>query len=91
MTYYVYILQCADGKRYYGYTEYLERRLKEHNQGRNKSTRHRRPVKLAYYETFLSRSEAMKREKQLKNGRTRKETVEKLIKDFLLKDVKGYT
>ena len=40
------------------------------------------PVELVYFETFPNQAEAMKRERQFKRGRTRKETKERLIKNF---------
>ncbi len=68
MKWYVYILRSLrDGKYYIGYTSNLERRLKEHNSGRQRSTRNRAPFELVYYEEYESKSEAMKRERQLKS------------------------
>ena len=68
MKWYVYILRSLrDGKYYIGYTSNLERRLEEHNSGRQRSTRHRVPFELVYYEEYESKSEAMKRERQLKS------------------------
>ena len=59
----VYILQCADGTLYTGWTTDLERRLQAHNSGRGaKYTRGRRPVRLAYREEQSDRSAAQKRE-----------------------------
>lgn len=67
---YTYILKCHDGSLYTGWTTDLKRRLKEHNSGKGaKYTKSRRPVVLAYYETFDTKEEAIKREyaiKQLK-------------------------
>jgi len=80
--YYFYILQCADNKRYYGYTKDLKRRLKEHQTGRNISTKRRRPLKVVYYEIFNSKDSAKIREKQFKGGRTRKAVIDKLINEF---------
>jgi putative endonuclease len=80
--YYFYILLCADNKRYYGYTNNLKRRFKEHQTGKNISTKRRRPLKVVYYETFDSKDSAEAREKQFKNGRTRKTTIDKLINEF---------
>lgn len=66
---YAYIMKCADGTFYCGYTTDPVRREAEHN-GEGalgaKCTRSRRPVKLAYYEGFDTRSDAMKRESSLK-------------------------
>jgi putative endonuclease len=64
---YTYILECADGSFYTGWTNDLEKRVRAHNQGTGaKYTRGRRPVRLAYYETFLTKEEAMKREAAIK-------------------------
>lgn len=64
---YVYMLRCADGSLYTGWTTDPERRLKAHNEGRGaKYTRSRRPVELAYLEQWDSPRAAMRREWQLK-------------------------
>lgn len=65
----VYILRCSDGSFYTGITTDLRRRLLEHNSpaGGSKYTRPRRPVALAYSEPAASRSEAMRRESQIKS------------------------
>jgi putative endonuclease len=62
-----YIVECADGTFYTGWTTNLERRLAAHNAGRgSRYTRSRRPVKLVYFESCSSRAEAMRREATLK-------------------------
>lgn len=68
MSYFVYILQCADTTYYTGCTNDLKKRLKEHNTSKNgaKYTRMRRPVVLKYTETFPSISEARSREAEIK-------------------------
>ena len=59
----VYILECADGTLYTGWTTDLERRLQAHNSGRGaRYTRGRRPVSVAYREEQSDRSAAQKRE-----------------------------
>ena len=59
----VYILRCADGTLYTGWTTDLERRLRAHNSGQGaKYTRGRRPVRLVYREEQLTRSAAQRRE-----------------------------
>ncbi|MFA5986190.1 MAG: GIY-YIG nuclease family protein [Parcubacteria group bacterium] len=66
--YFVYILESLkDSKFYIGQTNNLQNRLKRHNAGHVKATTHRRPLKLVYQETYASRSEALKREKYLKD------------------------
>lgn len=67
---YTYIVKCRDGSLYTGWTTDLERRIKEHNSGKGaKYTKSRRPVTLAYYETFDTKEEAMKREYAIKRLR----------------------
>jgi putative endonuclease len=64
---YCYIVECADGTFYTGWTTDPERRLREHNAGRGAQyTRARRPVHLAYVEAHPDRSAAMRRERALK-------------------------
>ena len=73
---YAYILECADGTYYCGWTNDLEKRLKTHNEGKGgKYTRARLPVNLIYYEEFSTKEEAMSREwhlKQLTHSQKRK-------------------
>lgn len=67
--YYVYILlSLKDGKWYTGYTGDLKKRIKEHNNGQNYSTKHRRPFKLIYFEGCINEKDAKAREKYLKSG-----------------------
>ena len=64
---YTYILKCADGTLYCGWTNDLEKRLKSHNDGKGaKYTRSRLPVELVYYEEFDTSQEAQKREYSIK-------------------------
>ena len=64
---YTYILSCADGTLYTGWTNDLDRRLAAHNAGRGgKYTRSRLPVTLVYHEEFATREEAMAREWAIK-------------------------
>ena len=64
---YTYILRCADGTYYCGWTNNLDRRLKAHNEGKGaKYTRSRTPVALVYYEAFSTKEEAMRREYEIK-------------------------
>ena len=67
---YVYLLLCADGSLYAGWTNDLQRRLHAHNEGTGaKYTRARRPVRLVYAEAFDTKEEAQKRECQIKKLR----------------------
>lgn len=71
---YTYILKCSDNTLYTGWTNNLEKRLKDHNEGNGaKYTKPRRPVELIYYEEFETKEEAMKREYAIKQlSRTKK-------------------
>lgn len=65
---YTYILRCADGTLYTGWTNDLTKRLAAHNAGTgSKYTRSRLPVELAYYEEHDTKQDAMRREWAIKN------------------------
>lgn len=65
--YYVYILKSKKHNRQYiGYTEDLQKRLGEHNQGLVKSTHPYLPWRVVYYEAYSSQEEAILREHNLK-------------------------
>ncbi len=69
MSWFVYILTCADGTLYTGVTTNLERRLKEHNAETGlgaKYTRSRQPVSLYYSEEYPDRGLAQAREAAIK-------------------------
>jgi len=74
-THYVYILMCADDTLYTGYTNDLEKRIRQHNNGDEgaKYTRFRRPCRLVYYEAYGCKSEALKREYYIKHRMSRNE------------------
>lgn len=76
---FIYIIRCIDGSLYTGYTVDVERRVKEHNHSKRgaKYTRGRLPVILEYCEAFDRRSDATKREYEIK--RMSKEEKEKLV------------
>jgi len=62
-----YLLRCADGTLYCGWTNDLEKRLAAHNSGKaSKYTRSRLPAELVWYETFETKQEAMSREARIK-------------------------
>ena len=65
---FAYLLQCADGTLYGGYTTDLQKRLAAHNSGKGaKYTRSRLPVELVYWEECPTKEAAMSREWQLKH------------------------
>jgi putative endonuclease len=72
MLYFVYILQSErDGSYYVGHTADLKRRVQRHNDGRSTYTKAKAPWKLIYQEQFFSRSEASRREREIKGKRNR--------------------
>ncbi len=80
---YVYILQSkADGSFYTGMSQNPAKRLEDHNFGRVKTTKSKKPWSIMHTEAFASRSEARKREKFLKSSAGREE------RDILLKELK---
>lgn len=66
--YYVYILRCSDNLLYTGFTNNLERRFEEHQQGRNIEcfTFERRPVELIFHQEFNDVNQAIYFEKKIK-------------------------
>ena len=79
---YVYILRCGDQRYYYGSTNDLIQRLAQHRAGRVRSTKPRLPVELVYFEECRTLDQARRRERSLKNGRTRRKTMELVIRAF---------
>ena len=63
----VYILCCGDGSLYTGWTNDLDKRVKAHQTGRGaKYTRSHLPVELVYCESLATKSEALRREAEIK-------------------------
>ena len=76
--YYIYMLRCADGSLYTGWTTDPEKRAAAHNAGKGaKYTRSRRPGELVYSETFDDKIAAQRREYAIKQLSRREK--EKLI------------
>jgi putative endonuclease len=73
-SWYIYIVICKDNSLYTGITTDIDKRIATHNSGKGaKYTRGRGPVKLVYSEKHLGKSEASKREAQIKRlSRTEK-------------------
>ena len=79
--YFVYILWSSKlSKRYVGATEYVQKRLHEHNQGNNKFSKGGIPWILIHQEEYLTKTEALKRENFLKSGQGRKWLDENYLK-----------
>ena len=80
MAYYVYVLRSEkDGSFYIGHTADLEESIQRHNHGKSSYTKAKTPWKLIYQEVFTTRSEAMKREKEIKRMKSR-EYIEQLVR-----------
>ena len=89
--FYVYVLQSLDGENVYtGYTADLKKRMKEHNQGLNSSTKRYGPWKLVYYEASLNHSDAKRREGYLKTTQGRR-LLKRRLKDYLYEGKKNLT
>jgi putative endonuclease len=81
--FYVYVLiSLKDNKFYIGFTNNLQRRLKEHNSGKNISTKSRLPLSLIYYESHLSKGDAERREKYFKTTKG-KSTLRQMLRESL--------
>ena len=66
--YYVYVLRNSQGRLYVGFTEDLSRRVRQHQEGEGGWTRGKGPWELVGSEEFADRSEALRRERNLKRG-----------------------
>ena len=65
--YYIYVLLCKDGSYYIGSTNDIQKRFLDHLNGRGaRYTKSHKPEKLIYQEKFFTKSEALKREAELK-------------------------
>jgi len=83
--FYVYVLLSLKDKKFYiGYTGDLKRRLKEHNSGKNISTKPRLPLKMIYYESHLSKVDAERREQYFKTTKG-KATLRQMLRNSLEK------
>ena len=80
--YYVYILLMSNGQFYTGYTSDLRRRIYEHKNGSNNTTKKFLPVKLVFYEAFINESDARRRENYLKTSKG-KTVLKLMLKDYI--------
>ncbi len=93
-TYFVYIVKCSDNSYYTGFTNDLDRRLGEHQSGKNKDsyTFDKRPIQLMWFETFNDVLNAIAIEKQIKGwSRRKKEALIDQDWDKLVLYSKNYT
>ena len=81
MPHFVYILQSEKDNTYYkGYSEDIQKRLKQHNNGESRYTSTKIPWKIVYFEKFETKRDALIREKQIK--RFNSDYLKKLIDSF---------
>jgi len=84
--YYVYVLKSLkDCKFYIGFSTNVARRLIAHNEGKNTSTRNRRPLELIYFEGYLNKMDALGRENFLKSGSEHR-FINNQLRNFLNQD-----
>jgi putative endonuclease len=69
-----------NGRFYIVSTEVVERRLRQHNSGRQAATRYRIPLELVYVESYADRTSAVRRERELKRQESRR-IIEQLIRE----------
>ena len=69
--YFVYVLKLSNNDLYIGYTTELKIGIKHHQAGKSRFTKPHRPIQLVYYESYLSKKDATKREKHLKTSQQR--------------------
>ena len=77
MSFWAYILRCADGSYYVGHSDHLEARIAAHQSGNIEGyTQKRRPVTLVWSQEFAERDEAFRAERQIKGwSRAKKEAL----------------
>jgi predicted GIY-YIG superfamily endonuclease len=83
--FYVYVLRNLEGTQYIGSTDDLDKRVQRHQNGGVRWTSSLGPWEFAYYETFPTLSEAMRRERVLKNGKANQK-----LRDFINKRLPLY-
>ena len=85
MTYFVYVLfSLKDKKLYTRFSTNLKKRILYHNKGLNTSTANRRPLKIIFYEAYINKEDALKRENYLKTT-AGKRGIKIILKETLLK------
>lgn len=85
--FYTYLLLTENNTYYCGYTDDMEKRYQKHKQGNGaKYTKANKPIKIAYLETFKTKSEAMKEEYRIKH--LSRQEKEKLAKEFEISHIR---
>ena len=84
----VYLLQSEKDEGFYiGYTKNIKKRLKEHNQGLNLSTKHSKPWELIFFEGYINQKDARRRERYLKTSQGSR-LLQRMIKEYLFENKK---
>lgn len=82
MFFYVYLIESKrGGQLYIGYTPDLVKRFEKHNRGEVRSTKPYRPWRLIFYEAYLNKSDARRRESYLKTNQGAR-LLKRMIKDY---------
>jgi len=80
--FYVYILESLKDNNFYcGFTHNIENRLNEHNRGEVQSTKARTPLRLIFYEAYLNKNDALRREDYFKTTKG-KRTLKIMLKEY---------
>jgi len=79
----IYLASLKDKKLYIGQTDNLKQRFKEHQTGKNLSTSSRRPFQLIFYEAFLDKDDAIRREKYFKSSKG-KSSLKQILRSSLV-------
>jgi putative endonuclease len=84
---YVYVLRSLkDGLFYIGFSDDLKIRVKDHNAGKNISTKNRRPLELVFYEAFSNKPDALRRESYFKTTKG-KVTLRQMLREYLVQKI----
>lgn len=78
---YVYILENKNNDLYTGVSDRLRERLQEHNGGKTYSTKNKGPWKIIFYEAYLDKKDAMRREKYLKTSQGSR-LLKRMLKEY---------
>ena len=81
--FYTYIIKMSNDKLYAGSTSDLKRRVREHQNGGNKTTKKYLPVSLIFYEAFYAKNDAIRREAYFKTTKG-KTTLRIMLRESLL-------
>jgi putative endonuclease len=84
LMWFVYIILCQDGSLYTGYSNNVKQRFLDHRTGKGGHyTRSHKPVRVVHQEQFATKSEALKREIEIKGwSREKKIKTLKLVLDY---------